>query len=83
MMKGSSIRFQAMTAENVWPQRSKSARSQVSAGLFYVPTVRLYRHESVRMIRGLLGCKQRVGDAISVKRLVRRLEAGVVIASTI
>ena len=31
----------------------------------------------------VLGCKQSIGDAISVQRLVRRLEAGVVIASTI
>ena len=35
----SLIVFQATPAENVWPPRSKSARSQVSAALFYVQTV--------------------------------------------
>ena len=34
----SLIVIQATPAENVWPPRSKSARSQVSAALFYVQT---------------------------------------------
>ena len=67
------IVFQAMTAENVWPPCWKSARSQVSAALFYIRTVCLCRHGSVQTIRGLLACKQRVGDAISVKILLRQL----------
>jgi len=35
----SLIIIQATPAENVWPPRSKSARSQVSATLFYVRTM--------------------------------------------
>ena len=50
----SLIVFQATTAENVWrPPPEKSARSQVSAALFYVHTVRSYGHGSVQMIRCL------------------------------
>ena len=37
-----------------------------------VATVRSCGHRSVQMICGRLACKQRVGDAISVKTLVRR-----------
>jgi len=62
--------FQATTAENVWPPRSKSARSQFSTALIYIQTVRLWGHGSVETIRGLLACKKRIGDAISVKTLV-------------
>ena len=39
----SLIVFQATLAENVWPLRSKSTRSQVSAALFYVRTVTFVR----------------------------------------
>ena len=66
----SLIIFLAMPAENVWPLCSKSAHSQVSAALFYVRTIHLCWHGSVQMIRRLLACKQRIGDANSVKTLV-------------
>ena len=59
----------ATLAENVWPPRSKSARSQVSTALFMS---RLCGHGSVQMICSLLACKQKVGDAISVKIFVWR-----------
>ena len=42
------------------------------AAFLYVRTVRLCRHGSVQKISGLLTCKPRVGDAISVKTLVQR-----------
>ena len=35
----SFIVFQSMPADNVWPPCSKSARSQVSATLFYIRTI--------------------------------------------
>ena len=41
------IVFQASSAENVWPPRSKSARSQVSTALFHVLTM-TFVHGSVQ-----------------------------------
>ena len=69
----SLVVLQAMPAENVWPSHSNlcSARSQVSAAVFLCPDLSSYGHGSVQRISGLFACKQRVGDAISVKTLVR------------
>ena len=68
------IIFQAMPAKNVLPWRSKSARSQVSTVRFYTSDcdvrvgIGLYRI----CTWGLFAYKKRVGNAISVKTLVRQ-----------
>ena len=71
----SLIVIQATPAENVWPPRSKSARSQVSAALFYVQTATFVLAwictDDTQASRRLLASKQKVGDTISVKTLVR------------
>ena len=56
-------------SENVWPPRSKSARSHISPALCYVRSVTFVR-AWIQTIRGLLAWKQRVGDAVAVKTLV-------------
>ena len=53
----SLIVFRATPAENVWPPHSKSVRSQVSTALQTIT----------------FAYKQRLGDVISVKTLVRQL----------
>ena len=71
----SLIVIQATPAENVWPPRSKSARSQVSAALFYVQTATFVLAwictDDTQASRRFLASKQKVGDTISVKTLVR------------
>ena len=69
----SLIVFQATPAENVWAPRSKSARSQVSAALFYIRTVTFVR--AWNCMDDTRAIKQKVGDAISIKTLVRRSPA--------
>ena len=69
-----SILFRATPVKNVWPPRSQSAGSQVSAVLFYARTAKFVRAQiCVGDMRVFLSYKRRVGNIISVKTMVQRL----------
>ena len=68
------IIFQAMLVLRMCGNGTQNLLISVSAALFYTcGSWHSCGHGSVQMICGLLACKQRDGEAISVKRLVWRL----------